>query len=210
MALFEDRGRIARDLHDHVIQQLFAAGLELQSVAAALPPGVTADRVGRSIDTLDSTIARIRTVIFAISRPVGESLGVRHRLIDLVNELTDALPHERQLEFAGPVDLVITDALADDVVAVAREALTNVVKHAAAQEVSLVLAVTDDLVTVEVIDDGRGVGEAQRRSGLANLRERAVRRGGSLVVDSAEGHTRLLWSVPIDAPSEQVSEGERP
>lgn len=210
MALFEDRGRIARDLHDHVIQQLFAAGLELQSVAAALPPGATADRVGRSIDTLDSTIARIRTVIFAISRPLGESPGVRHRLIDLVSELTDALPQERQIEFAGPVDLVITDALADDVVAVAREALTNVVKHAAAQEVSLVLAVTDDLVTVEVIDDGRGVGEAQRRSGLANLRERAVRRGGSLVVDSAEGHTRLLWSVPVDARSEQVSEGERP
>jgi len=210
MVLFEDRGRIARDLHDHVIQQLFATGLELQNVAGALPPGVITDRVTRSIDTLDSTIARIRTVIFAISRAHGETLTVRNRIIDLVRELADALPPGPQIEFSGPVDLVITDSLAEDIVAVAREALTNVVKHAAAQQVSLAITVTELLVTLEVTDDGAGATGVKRRSGLANLEQRAVDRGGTFAFDSEKGRTSLVWSVPIDERLEQQNEGAAP
>jgi signal transduction histidine kinase len=205
--LFEDRGRIARDLHDHVIQQLFAAGLELQNVSGALEPGAIADRVGRSIDTLDATIARIRTVIFALSRTHSDNPTIRHRIIDLTNELANALPPEPQIEFTGPVDLVITDSIANDIVAVAREALTNVVKHASAEHVSLVIAVTESLVTLEVTDDGVGIPEVKRRSGLANLQQRALRRGGTFSFDSEKGQTRILWSVPVGEPSEQMAEG---
>ncbi|WP_349898141.1 sensor histidine kinase [Parafrigoribacterium soli] len=201
--LFEERARIARDLHDHVIQQLFATGLELQNVAGSLPPGASADRVNRSIDTLDSTIARIRTVIFALSRTRDETPTVRHRIIDLAEELGHALPPEPQIQFAGPVDLVIADALADDVVAVAREALTNVVKHAAAHHVSLTLSVSEDRARLEVTDDGVGLGESSRRSGLANLQQRALHRGGDCSVDSRPGRTRILWSVPVNDTAEQ-------
>jgi signal transduction histidine kinase len=205
MLVLEDRGRIARDLHDHVIQQLFATGLGLQNVAGALAPGAIADRVARSIDTLDATIARIRTVIFALSRTDSDNPTIRHRIIDLANELAGALPREPQIEFTGPVDLVITDSIADDIVAVAREALTNVVKHASAEHVSLVIAVTESLVTLEVIDDGVGVPEMKRRSGLANLQQRALRRGGTFSFDSTAGQTRIQWSIPVGAPAERAN-----
>ena len=205
MLLLEERGRIARDLHDHVIQQLFATGLELQNVAGALAPGAIADRVARSIDTLDATIARIRTVIFALSRTHSDNPTVRHRIIDLTNELAGALPLEPQIEFTGPVDLVITGSIADDIVAVAREALTNVVKHASAEHVSLVIAVMESLVTLEVIDDGVGVPEVKRRSGLANLQQRALRRGGTFSFDSGAGRTRILWSIPVGVASERAT-----
>lgn len=205
--LFEDRGRIARDLHDHVIQQLFATGLELQNAAGSLAPGPIADRVSRSIDTLDSTIARIRTVIFAVSRTSSDSPTVRHRIIDLTNELADALPPEPQIEFTGPVDLVIRGSVADDIVAVARETLTNVVKHASATHVSLVIAATETLVTLEITDDGVGASEVKRRSGLANLEKRALSRGGNFSFDSQKGHTRILWSVPVDEPPARLSRG---
>ncbi len=207
--LFEDRGRIARDLHDHVIQQLFATGLELQNVAGALTPGAIAERVGRSIDTLDATIARIRTVIFALSRTHSDNPTIRHRIIDLTNELAGALPPKPQIEFTGPVDLVVTDSIADDIVAVAREALTNVVKHASAEHVSLVIAVTESLVTLEVTDNGVGTPEVIRRSGLANLQQRALRRGGTFSFDSEMGQTRVLWSVPVDESSERVGREAR-
>lgn len=209
LLLFEDRSRIARDLHDHVIQQLFAAGLELQNVAGALEPGAIADRVSRSIDTLDATIARIRTVIFALSRTHSDNPTLRHRIIDLANELADALPPEPQIEFTGPVDLVITDSIADDIVAVAREALTNVVKHASAEHVSLLIAVTENLVSLEIVDDGVGVSEVKRRSGLANLQQRALRRGGTFSFDSRVGQTHILWSVPMDNSPEQATRRAR-
>ncbi|WP_308468550.1 sensor histidine kinase [Rathayibacter soli] len=207
--LLEERGRIARDLHDHVIQQLFAMGLELQSVAGALPSGPISDRINGSIDTLDATITRIRTAIFALSRSRSDNPTVRHRIIDLVNDLAGASALNPQLEFTGPVDLVITDALAEDIVAVTREALTNVVKHASAANVSLHIAVADGRVTVDVIDDGRGETDAKHRSGLGNLEARAAARGGHFSFDSRPGETRVSWSVPIVEASEPASVNDR-
>jgi signal transduction histidine kinase len=171
VALLEDRGRIARDLHDHVIQQLFATGLDLQSVAGATTPEL-ADRIAASVVDIDTSISHIRTVVFALS----------------------ATPN---VSFSGPVDLVITDQLADDVVAVVREALMNVVKHAAAETSSVELVVTDDEVRLRVTDDGRGAQGATRRSGVSNLEQRALRRGGSLAFESDSTGTRLTWIVPI-------------
>jgi signal transduction histidine kinase len=199
MVVLEDRGRIARDLHDHVIQQLFGTGLELQSIAGALPMGPVSDRIVQSVTNLDASISQIRTIIFALSAQTGESRNsVRHWIIDLANELAPALASTPAVSFSGPVDLVITDELADDVIAVAREALVNVVKHAEATHASISLAVRDGEVFLEVVDDGHGFDGTQRRSGVANLEHRAVSRGGVFAVESDGSGTRILWQVPYE------------
>ncbi|MDM4762071.1 GAF domain-containing protein [Galbitalea sp. SE-J8] len=197
MLLAEDRGRIARDLHDHVIQQLFGSGLELQSIAGSIESTEIARRLVPVVGRLDDAIAQIRTVIFALTPPTRSSRdGIRHRLIELASELASALPAAPSVSFAGPVDLAIAGDLADTVLAVAREALTNAAKHARADHTALSLTVTDDAVVLEIADDGVGI-RSDRRSGLANLEERAVRRGGSLTVATGESGTTLTWIVPI-------------
>lgn len=211
MLLLEDRGRIARDLHDHVIQQLFATGLELQSISGALNPGPIADRIAGSVAHIDASISQIRTVIFALSASsTDERTTVRHRILDLANEVSTTLGSVPSVAFAGPVDLVMTDSLASEIVAVTREALANVAKHAAASQSTVTLTVRDSLVILEVADDGRGMGDTSRRSGLANLEQRARLRGGSLLVDSGAmdanaGGTRLTWTVPYETA--QTHEG---
>jgi signal transduction histidine kinase len=200
VALLEDRGRIARDLHDHVIQQLFAAGMELQTVAGATSPEI-ADRIAQTVADIDASISHIRTVVFALSRPAADRHAtVRHVIIDLANEVAPRLTRTPNVSFAGPVDLVVTDALADDVVAVVREALMNIVKHAHAEHSAVELTVGDDSLTLRITDDGRGAGDSSRRSGISNLEQRAVRRGGSFEFDSGETGTRLTWTVPIGEP----------
>jgi signal transduction histidine kinase len=198
MLVLEDRGRIARDLHDHVIQQLFGTGLELQSVAATLPPGTVADRVMQSVGNLDAAITQIRTVIFALSSPLAQNRdSIRHRLIDLASDAAPGLRHMPSVAFAGPVDLVVSGALTDDVLAVAREALANATRHAAASRTSVSLQVNDSAVVLAVVDDGRGMSDTGRRSGIANLEARAEARGGTFTIDSNSGGTRVTWTVPL-------------
>ena len=201
--LLEDRGRISRDLHDHVVQQLFGTGLQLQSLVRRLGRGegsdteATADAVSDAVSRIDESIAQIRTVIFALDpTDDAEAPGARRRLLDLVDEAAAPLVRRPAVSFSGPVDLVVTGSLVDDVTAVVREALTNVVRHAEATRVSLGVTAADGAVTVVVRDDGIGIPDDGRRSGLRNLRERARARGGSLVVDSSPGSTLVRWSVP--------------
>jgi signal transduction histidine kinase len=195
MVLLEDRGRIARDLHDHVIQQLFGTGLELQSVVGALPPGPTADRVDHAVAGLDTAISQIRTAIFALSSSETERQDTfRHRVIDVVNEVAAGLPRTPHVAFSGPVDLAVTGGLADDAIAVIRESLTNVVKHAAADQASVTIAVTDGLVEITIVDDGLGAKPSTRRSGLANLEARARAHGGKFTFESEPGNTRSHWT----------------
>ena len=200
--LLEDRSRIARDLHDHVIQQLFASGLELQSVAAAVPAGKSADRVARVVNQLDGAIAQIRTVIFALSSSSADRPdSVRHRIIDLVSEFDGGLEHTPVVTFKGQIDLAVTADLATDVLAVIRETLANVAKHSQARQVSIRVVVDEGHVTIEVQDDGVGVPPGRRRSGLANLEDRAVRRGGVLSLDTSAAGTRVFWRIPLEAES---------
>ena len=203
--LLEDRGRIARDLHDHVIQQLFATGLNLQALVGTLPPGATARGIDESITNIDVAISQIRTAIFALSSAQSDRGDtVRHRIIDLVNELGNAMPIDPQLSFSGAIDLAIVDGLADDVLAVIRESLTNVMKHAQATEVAVSVEVREATAIIEVVDNGIGIPAEGRRSGLANLQQRAQTRNGELIVESAPGHTAITWRAPY---SEQI-EGE--
>lgn len=200
--LSDERARIARDLHDHVIQQIFGSGLTLQSVALTLDDPRDRSRVDQVIGQLDDAIAQIRTVIFAISTRDGSSL--RHRLIDVVAELSGALRRPPALRFAGPVDNTITGPLAEDVVGVARELLSNSVRHARAHTISLDVGVTEREVSIIVTDDGTGI-RSDRRSGLHNLAERAGARGGALTLDTGPDGTRVQWRVPLDGHDTEES-----
>ncbi|MDG4825340.1 GAF domain-containing protein [Asanoa sp. WMMD1127] len=196
-AMLHDRERIAADLHDHVIQRLFAAGLSLQGAAAQLGAGAAADRIVRVIDDLDTTISQIRTTIFQLQRPPNAvAQSIRARLLDVASQVAPALGFEPGVRFDGVIESQVPADLVEDLEAVLREALTNIARHAQARSADVEFTVTADTVTLEVRDDGRGIGEPTRTSGLANLRARAERRGGTLTVRAARG-TLLRWSVPI-------------
>ncbi|WP_259461057.1 MULTISPECIES: GAF domain-containing protein [unclassified Microbacterium] len=204
MVLLEERGRIARDLHDHVIQQLFATGLDLQNVAESIAPSSVSDHITHSVSNLDAAISQIRTVIYALTPPDHDRHDtIRNRIIELAGKLSPGLARTPSVTFFGPVDLVITADLADDVIAVAREALSNVIKHADAQNTSVSLSVSEGSVSLEISDDGCGSRGVLRRSGVANLEQRALRRGGAFTFDSDATGTRLRWSVPF-APDDSL------
>lgn len=203
VVLLEDRDRIARDLHDHVVQRIFGAGLSLESVASTLRDDPRGAKLSAVVDDLDETIRQIRTSIFKLQGPIGVRTGLlRGAVLGLVTELTAALGLEPSLDFSGPLDTLVPDEVVDDVLAVLREGLTNVARHAGATRTSIRLAVSGGALVVELADDGSGTGDVARRSGLANLRQRAVGRGGELVVESPSpqggpGGTRLCWTVPL-------------
>ncbi len=198
LELIEDRNRIARDLHDHVIQQLFATGLTLQSVAASAG-GPERTILERQVEAIDDAISEIRTAVFTLrTRSASRAPSLRHRVLDLVGEVTESLESAPRLTFGGAVDLLVAEDLADDVVAVARELLSNVVRHAQAATCALDLRVTDAELTLRVEDDGQGLGAVTRRSGLDNLGVRARQRGGTFEVADADPHgTVATWSVPL-------------
>ena len=196
-AMLEDRQRIAADLHDHVIQRLFAAGLSLQALAAFVGPGQATDRILATVADLDRTIAQIRTSIFALQQtPQATSSGLRARLLEVAAEQADTLGFDPALRFSGVLD-ALPDGLAEDLEAVLREALSNIARHAHARTVDVDLTATPDQVSLQVSDDGIGLGPTTRCSGLANLRRRAERHGGTLTLTQRQPTgTRLCWSIP--------------
>ncbi len=200
LELVEDRNRIARDLHDHVIQRLFGAGLSLQALVPALPAG-SRSAVEEQVEAIDAAIGEIRTAVFALTaRPDSGESTLRHRVLDVIGEFSDALPTAPRMSFRGPVDLMVRGELAADVVAVVREGVANVIRHAAALTTDVEVAVDGDEVLVTVHDNGKGPGAATRSSGTANLARRAQRRGGSFELAPREGGgTTMTWRVPIEA-----------
>ncbi len=197
MVLLEDRDRIARDLHDHVIQRLFAAGLTVQSVASGLSGDRRGERLAQVVGDIDATIRQIRTSIFELRGALGPETGtLRTQLVDVAGELTETLGFSPRLRFTGPLDAVVPEPIVEDLLAVVREALTNVARHAQAGQVDVEVAATSAQLSVDVIDNGIGIGEAARRSGLANLRERAQRHGGELTTPDHEG-THVRWTIPL-------------
>lgn len=197
MAVLEDRTRIARDLHDHVIQRLFATGLNLQATAA-VADGPTADKISDQVREIDGAIAQIRQSIFAISRDADStSSSLRARILEIVDRSDSQLENKPRITFLGPVDLMADAGLTDDVAAAVTEALANAVRHAQATRVDITVSAVAGLVSIEVVDDGTGPGESVKLSGLANLRDRAEARGGTFeIVQAVGGGTRVFWSVP--------------
>ena len=205
-ALTEDRDRIARDLHDSVIQRLFAVGLSLQGTARMVERPEAVMRIGEAIEKLDETIRQLRKAIFDIELTINKE-GLHPKVLDIVHELRPVLGLNPQVSFTGPVDKVVTGQLAEEVLAVLREALTNVGKHAHASQVVITVAAGDELRLV-VADDGegmRGVPTNGDGLGLKNLRQRAERLGGGVDIGtSREGGTRITWHVPLDQTVEGV------
>ncbi len=207
VTLLEDRDRIARDLHDHVIQRLFGAGLTVESIASGLGADPRSIRLGQVVLDIDETIRHIRTSIFQLRGPLGPQTGaVRAALLAVAAEVAPLLGFQPQVSFTGPVDAVVPDAVIDDLEAVAREGLSNVARHGHAGRVDIRVATDTRSMVLELTDDGVGIGDTERRSGLANLRERAEHRGGSFEVISPlpddalfamTGGTRLRWTIPL-------------
>jgi len=201
LTLLEDRDRIAADLHDRVIQRLFATGLSLEALLRAAPPDISR-RIRAAVDDLDTTIREIRSTIFGLqSRRLPGAGGLRAALLQLAAEASGALGFDPTLRIEGPVDTAISDDLAEDVLATAREALTNVARHAQATRVELELRVGAGGVELTVTDDGVGPGEGRRPGGrgIGNLTGRAEAHGGRfelLPAPTGRG-TRARWWAPL-------------
>lgn len=193
LALLQDRDRIARDLHDLVIQRLFAVGLSLQAAGNVARVPEVARRLARAVDDLDDTIKDVRRTIFQLHGTAVRS-PLRDELEEIVATARADLGTPVRLVVEGPI-LGLPDEVAPDVVAVVREALSNVAKHAQASRVDVLLRIGRAL-ELEISDDGVGLGGSTRRSGLANLEERAAAQGGTFRVDSSGRGTRLTWTVP--------------
>jgi two-component system, NarL family, sensor histidine kinase DevS len=196
LLVLEDRDRIGRDLHDLVIQRLFAVGLNLEHTARHVGdrPDV-ADRLISAVDDLDDTIRDIRRSIFALGS-TADSTDIRTSTLEAAERAARALKFRPEVRFSGPVNSIVTPALAEQVLAVLGEALSNMVKHAGATHASVELKAGDDVELI-VSDDGRGLRDDAPQSGLRNIRERAERLGGRCHVESASGAgTTISWSVP--------------
>ena len=197
--VFADRDRIARDLHDHVIQRLFATGLQLQSTLRRVPDPAAQERIGQAVADLDATIRQIRTAIFDL-HTAADDTGLRRKLLQTASEASSGLAVSPAVRISGPVDTVVPADVATHAVAVVREAISNAVRHGHAATVTLTVDVGEDLV-VDVLDDGVGIPEDVGFSGLRNLEDRARECGGRLSVHRVEpSGTRLTWRVPLHQP----------
>jgi len=202
LSVLDDRDRIGRDLHDRVVQRLFALGMGLQATNRLPELDLVRERVDQAIDDVDATINEIRTSIFEL----GDSSiggGLRQGVVALANELAPSLGARPEVSFVGPVDNSVPQQVADHLLAVVRESLTNSAKHAQATRFIVTLRVGDEAV-LEVVDDGVGIDLSTqgRGLGLTNLRHRAEKLGGTCEVQSAAGGgTRVTWSVPLPPSS---------
>ncbi|GDY28699.1 histidine kinase [Gandjariella thermophila] len=206
LAVFQDRDRIARDLHDLVIQRLFATGLGLAGMARLVVRPEVAERLQGFVNDLDQTIRDIRRSIFSLQE-VPEDLGqvsLRGQLLRTAQEAAGPLGFEPRLSFDGPLDTTVPETVRADLLATLREALSNAARHAHARTVRVEVSVDShgEQLNLRVRDDGRGVDpDAARGSGLVNMTERAARWGGSCTLRSVAGSgAELCWSVPLGAP----------
>jgi signal transduction histidine kinase len=193
-----DRDRIARDLHDHVIQRLFATGMQLQGTLRRSSDPDVRDRLTHVVDELDTTVREIRTAIFDLhTAGEGPAGGLSRRLLDTAAEAAAGSGMTPSMRISGPVDALVPPDVATHAVAVVREAVSNVVRHAAASTVTVTVEAGEDLL-VEVVDDGVGCDPDAARSGLRNLEQRAHDCGGECRVARAGVRgTRLSWRVPL-------------
>jgi signal transduction histidine kinase len=197
LRLLDDRERIGRDLHDTVIQRLFATGLTLESLSNRVDDPAIRARLASAVDELDATIREVRSAIFALER--GEAARPRDAFVDLAQDVTPTLGFAPAVEFVGPVDTEIPSHVADQMLATMREALTNVARHAGASHAEVSVAVEDEIV-LRVSDNGSGfrTDEAARAGGLglSSMRARAERLGGALRVESSVAGTIVEWRAP--------------
>ncbi len=196
LLLVGERERIARDLHDVVIQRIFATGLQLQGMRRQVTNAVLDERIEEAVADLDTTIKEIRHSIFDLTSRRKDSL--RSDLADLATDYEAVLGFAPRVRTTGPVDSLVTGEVAQQLLSVAREALSNVARHAKATGCEVRVVIEGQGVTLVVDDDGIGLPEARRESGLRNSRSRAEELGGSMhLIPRDGGGTRLRWRVPV-------------
>jgi signal transduction histidine kinase len=196
LTLTEERERLARDLHDTVIQRLFAVGLSLQATLATEVPTDAHSRISAAVDSLDETIREIRTTIFEMTLDRASSAtGVRTRVLDIIEEVTTRLNLPVDVAFTGAVDNLVGPRLADHLVMVLRELLANAVRHSGADQVAVRIAASDGQLELVVEDNGVGVGPAPTVGrGLRNISDRAAEMAGECRVGDREGGgTTVTW-----------------
>jgi signal transduction histidine kinase len=197
LAVYEDRDRIGRDLHDVVIQRLFATGLSLQGTRRRTEDPEVDARLDEAVQDIDETIAAIRRTIFELGS-TDDSADLQTQARQVVDRAATALKFRPSLVFEGPIRLRVDPAIVPDAVAVLGEALSNTTRHAHASHVDVLVGVAGDALTVRVVDDGIGIPTQRTESGLANMRERADRLGGRCTIGPGPlSGTTLEWSVPL-------------
>jgi signal transduction histidine kinase len=203
IAVLEDRDRIARDLHDLVIQRLFATGLQLQGAHRMARPDVQ-ERITRAVEDIDATIRDLRAAIFELHRHPGQA-SLRADVQALVAEYAEPLGFPPELSCSGPLDTAVPAAARPQILAAIRESLSNVVRHAHASNVLVEVAVGARQITARITDDGVGITNHERQSGLRNLRERAEALGGAVYLSNNEPHGTIVeLRAPLDASSGQA------
>ncbi|MFF0309959.1 GAF domain-containing protein [Streptosporangium sp. NPDC004379] len=198
LGLLEDRDRIAKDLHDVVIQRLFAVAMTLMSIVRLVEHPEAASRLRHGIDELDETIRQIRSTIFALQAPRDTAPGLRAQVVELVEGARGHLGFMPGLRLEGRLDSGVPAPVAEQLTAVLREALSNVVRHARASRADVLVEAAGDGLLLSVRDDGVGLSGEGRRSGLRNMEDRARQLGGSFEAGAAPGGgTLLTWRVPL-------------
>ncbi|MET8130584.1 GAF domain-containing sensor histidine kinase [Streptomyces sp. NPDC005251] len=202
VAVLKDRDRIARDLHDLAIQRLFATGMTLQGAGRFIEHAEASERVARAVDDLDDTIKIIRSTIFGLRTRGGPGEDrLRARAVQVAGEAAPVMGFAPSVRMEGLLDTDVPKEIADHVVAVLSEALTNIARHARATRAEVVLTTDGREVRLSVTDNGVGIPADGRRSGLNNMAERAEQLGGSLELSEPEGGgTTLLWREPLSKP----------
>ena len=200
VAIYEERDRLARDLHDTVIQRLFAIGLTLQSLVSNPSASAFEDRLTATISDVDDTIRQVRTSIFELGSD-GLGRGARDNVLSLLRELRPVVGFDVHASFEGPVDSAVPDIVLEHLLAVIREAVTNIERHAQATTATVVISVSDNHCRLRVVDDGCGIADSEPGTGglgLGNLRRRAEKLQGQFSIESPDaGGTVLSWQVPI-------------
>ena len=199
LMLYTDRDRIAQDLHDVVIQRLFAAGLNVQSLARFITDAPGLARIRTITDELDATIKELRDTIYSLRASAGETDLLGSRIVNTVQKVSKALAFAPRIVLSGPIDAQVSADLAEHVLAVVTEGVSNAVRHAQARKIDVNVTAGLGLVSVTVRDDGCGIVSRNGRSGLANMEARAANLNGVFQLESVVGQgTSFYWSVPLD------------
>ena len=197
-AVLGDRDRIARDLHDLVIQRLFAAGLSIQSLRRFTNDSVALDRINAVTTELDDTIRELRDTIYSLRGMAQDAGTLSNRILTVIKEGAASLSYAPRIRLSGPIDAPLTDDLSSSLLAVISEGLSNAARHSQASAIDISVDADTDRIKLVIADNGCGFSKPIRRSGLDNLRERAALLGGKFSVRSVPGEgTRLRWSAPV-------------
>jgi signal transduction histidine kinase len=198
LVVFTDRDRIGRDLHDLVIQRLFAAGLSIQSLRRFTSTGSAAGRIDAITDELDTSIRDLRNTIYSLRANTRERELLSNRILRTIHAGAKALPHAPHLTLTGAVDALEDEVVVEHLLAVITESLSNAVRHSGAETITVAVAVEDGALIMELADDGRGFKEPGSGNGLGNMIRRAAELNGSCTITSTPGKgTSLTWTVPL-------------